>query len=154
MVHEMRQGHFKVRRSKDKVQAYRSNAKVQASMAKASGSKAQALPKTLITFGVKIPLTMTYAEEKKGKRNIVGISRGYIFPSTDKDTIDKDSTDEDTIHESYSPKSKVSDVIEVMHLQQAFALLQAIAFVASICNLHLLCCKLLHLLCICSKHLQ
>ncbi|GKB34005.1 hypothetical protein Tco_0873406 [Tanacetum coccineum] len=61
-----------------------------------------------------------------------------FFPITDKDTTDKDRTDEDAIHESYSPKSKVSDVIEVMHLQQAFA--KSICFAGSYC--------------ICSKHLQ
>ncbi|GKD39305.1 hypothetical protein Tco_1259512 [Tanacetum coccineum] len=32
------------------------------------------------------------------------------FPSTYKDTTDKDNTDEDTIHESYSPMSKVCHV--------------------------------------------
>ncbi|GKC32387.1 hypothetical protein Tco_1039681, partial [Tanacetum coccineum] len=52
--------------SKVKVQASRSKAKVQASMAQAS-------PKTLITFGVKIPPTITCAEEKKGKRKIEAV---------------------------------------------------------------------------------
>ncbi|GJW01051.1 hypothetical protein Tco_1556302 [Tanacetum coccineum] len=84
--------------SKAKVQVSGSNAKIQASVAKASGSKAQASPKTVIvkslvpitncviglanaktwdailskTFGVKIPPTITCAKEKKGKRKIEG----------------------------------------------------------------------------------
>ncbi|GJR28259.1 hypothetical protein Tco_1104491 [Tanacetum coccineum] len=85
--------------SKAKVQVSGSKAKIQASMAKASGSKAQASPKTLIvkslipitscviglenaqtwdailskSFGVKIPPTITCAKEKKGKRKIIEI---------------------------------------------------------------------------------
>ncbi|GJY04285.1 hypothetical protein Tco_0370225, partial [Tanacetum coccineum] len=67
------------------------------------------------TFGVKLPPTMTCAEEKKGKRKIEGLLDWYgydtikeyleetFFPSTY-----KDSTNEDTIHESYSSKSKAN----------------------------------------------
>ncbi|GJY14781.1 reverse transcriptase domain-containing protein [Tanacetum coccineum] len=59
--------------SKAKVQPHGSKAKAYVSKAKAYVSKAKASPKTLITFRVKIPTTMTGVEEKKGKRKIEGM---------------------------------------------------------------------------------
>ncbi|GJR90215.1 hypothetical protein Tco_0214226 [Tanacetum coccineum] len=95
--------------SKAKVQASRSKTKVQASMAKVSRSKAEASPKTLIvkrpvpitncvlghanaktwdailskTFRVKIPSTITCADEKKGKRKIEVMMLECIVLSSD-----------------------------------------------------------------------
>ncbi|GJT92018.1 hypothetical protein Tco_1080863 [Tanacetum coccineum] len=127
--------------SKAKVQASGSKDKVQT-----FGSKAK-----VQTFGSKAKVQ---ASGSKAKTQASG---------TDKDITNKDSTDEDTLHESYSPMSKVCDVIGVFGVlqlaieayiykqafagcKQAFASCKQ-AFAACNCNLQLY-------LAIASKHLQ